>query len=346
VSETQIEPPWSTPLLGAGFRHVLAQDSAVQLLQRALARDRGAQAYLFEGPSGVGKQRTAFAFATALLCPEAKQQGTCSCLLCERIRAGKHPDVRLFCPRDEGDRNLAVDVVRNDILPFARFAPFEANAACVIFPEADVSFPVQHAEAANALLKTLEEPRQRVTFVLLSERPDRLLPTIRSRCQRVRFRPLPAAVLDTILEQHGVPPEARPAAIALSQGRADRALTLASDDQAERLLAWALRVDDAVVAARPGDLLDLAAEVAQSEQLDLLLSTLALFYRDVAQLALRDDATLSFPHQSAVLRQRASLLGARRAAERVAAIAETTEAMEEFNANPETAIDALLLGFA
>jgi DNA polymerase-3 subunit delta' len=329
-----------------GFAELLAQESAVQVLRQALAREQVAQAYLFEGPSGVGKETAALALAAAQLCPEARERGTCHCALCERIRTGKHPDVRVVRPRDEGDRNLAVDVIRNDILPFARFAPFEANAAFIIFPEADVSFPVQHAEAANALLKTLEEPRARVTFVLLSERPDRLLPTIRSRCQRVRFRPLPAAVLHGILERHGIPEPLRAAAIALAQGRADRALALAHDDQAERLLELSLRIDAAVTAARPGDLLDLAAELAQSEQLDMLLATLALFYRDVAQVALLDDPSrLSFPHRTDVLRERAALLGPRRAAERVAAIAETTDALD-CNANPETALDALLLGFA
>lgn len=334
------------PADSLGFAQLLAQDSAVQVLRHALEHDRVAHAYLFEGPSGVGKERAALSLAAALLCADARQSGSCVCAACERIRAGNHPDVRVFRPREEGNHNLPVEVVRNEILPFVRFAPFEAPAACLIFPQADVSFPDQHAESANALLKTLEEPRARITFILLSERPDRLLPTIRSRCQRLRFRPLPAAVLNGILERHGIPEQARAAAIALSQGSADRALALASDDQAERLLSLALRIDEAVAAARPGDLLDLAAELAQSEQLELQLSTLALFYRDVAQLSLRDDAaTLSFPHQTALLRERADRLGARAAAERVAAIAETNDALDR-NANAETALDALLFGFA
>ena len=344
------EPTASAPtervVAALGFEHVLAQPAAVQTLQRALAQDRVAHAYLFEGPGGVGKELAALSLAAALLCPEAQRSSAaCSCSLCERVRSGVHPDVRVFRPRDEGDRNLAVELVRSEVLPFARFAPFEARAACLIFPEADVSFPDQHQESANALLKTLEEPRPRITFILLAERPDRLLPTIRSRCQRVRFRPLPAAVLEQILERHGVPAEVRPAAIALAQGRADRALFLANEGVAERLLELALRIDDAVNAKKPGDLLDLAAELAQSEQRDLLLSTLAMFYGDVAQLALRDDARLAFPQQSTLLRERARALGARRAAERVGAIAETFDALER-NANPETALDALLLGFA
>jgi len=341
-----MEHPTESASQPEAFAHVAAQEQAVRVLQQALDRDRVAHAYLFEGPSGVGKQRVAVALACALLCRTARSGARCSCSICERIRAEKHPDVRIFRPRDEGDRNLQVDFIRTELLPFTKFAPFEGEAACVIFPEADVSFPVHHAEAANALLKTLEEPRQRVAFLLLSERPDRLLPTIRSRCQRVRFRPLPAAVLSDILSTAEVPEAARAPAIALSQGSADRALALAADGMVEQLVELVLRVDKAVAAARPGDLLDLAKELADSDQLDLLLSTLSLFYRDVAQLALdRADAQLSFPEQRVTLEARATQISAVEAAERVAAIAATQEAIER-NANAEIALDSLLFGFA
>jgi len=328
------------------FAHVSAQDGAVRVLQQALDRDRVAHAYLFEGPSGVGKQRVAVALACALLCRAARSGVHCSCSICQRIRAENHPDVRILRPRDEGDRNLQVELIRSELLPFTKFAPFEGEAACVIFPEADVSFPVHHAEAANALLKTLEEPRPKVTFLLLSERPDRLLPTIRSRCQRVRFRPLPRQTLELILSEHGTPEAGRAPAIALSQGSADRALALAADGLGERLVQTVMRVDQAVASARPGDLLDLAKELADSDQLDLLLSTLSLFYRDVAQLGLgQTDVSLSFPEQRQLLETRAAQVSAVEAAERVAAIAATQEAIER-NANAEIALDSLLFGFA
>src|SRR3954454_6855184 len=100
------------------FAHIAAQDSAVRILTHALEHDRVAHAYLFEGPSGVGKQRAALTLATALLCPEARRGGSCTCHTCERIRAGTHPDVRVIRPRDEGDRNLQVDYIRSEILPF------------------------------------------------------------------------------------------------------------------------------------------------------------------------------------------------------------------------------------
>ena len=331
------------------FAGIAAHEQALAILRHALDHDRVAHAYLFEGPSGVGKERAAMALATALLCPRARAGEACTCSVCERILAGNHPDVRVFRPRDEGDRNIQVETVRGELLPFTKFAPFEGPAACVIFPEADVSFPIHHAQAANTLLKTLEEPRPLVTFVLLSERPDRLLPTIRSRCQRVRFRPLPAAALNDILAKHEVPEALRAPAIALAQGRADRALALAQPegDNAASLLERVLRVDAAVAAARPGEMLELAHELADSDQLELLMSALSLFYRDVADSALRgDDAQLAFPSSREQLYARAATIGAVRAAERVAAIEELAENLEQRNANAEIALDALLFSFA
>jgi DNA polymerase-3 subunit delta' len=343
---TQTTQSTERAALPAVFDGIAAQDGALRVLQHALQKDRVAHAYLFEGPSGVGKERAAIALACALLCAKARAGESCACNGCERVRAGKHPDVRVFRPRDEGDRNLQVELIRTELLPFTKFAPFEAEAACVIFPEADVSFPIHHAEAANALLKTLEEPRPRVTFLLLSERPDRLLPTIRSRCQRVRFRPLPSSTLASIMASHDIPEAVRAPAVALSQGRADRALALSADNLVEKLVDFVLRVDEAVASAKPGDLLDLAHELADNDQLELLLSALSLFYRDVAHIALQTpEPNLSFPHLMSALTARAQSLGALACAERVAAIAAAGEAIDR-NANAEIALDALLFGFA
>src|SRR5262245_25069601 len=120
--------------LPAVWNGVAAQDGALRVLQHAFMSDRVAHAYLFEGQSGVGKEPVSIGLACALLCPKARACEACQCSACERIRAGNHPDVRVFRSRDEGDRNLQVELIRSELLPFTKFAPFEAEAACVIFP--------------------------------------------------------------------------------------------------------------------------------------------------------------------------------------------------------------------
>jgi len=323
------------------FDQVMAQPGAVRTLRRAVERDRIASAYLLEGPSGVGKKLAALALGQAILCELEPGKGCGACPTCRRIAEGKHPDVRLFGPRDEGNRNIQVELLRNEILPVAQYAPFEGRAALLIFPEADVSFPEAHPESANALLKTLEEPRRNVHFALLAERPDRLLPTIRSRCQSVRFNRLPPATLERILAAHGVKERERDAAVALADGRADVALSLAETGTSDAVLEHALRIDRCVQSSRPGSLVQLAEDLARSDELSLALDTLATFYRDVAaaSLGLPDDA-LVFRHEAEAVRDRAETLDAAQASARVELVRETVETFER-NANKQVALDAL-----
>lgn len=332
------EAPGRTPMTLSALR---AQPAAVATLNAALGGGRLAHAYLFAGPSGVGKQQAALALACAKNCPDAPGKGCGRCDVCKRIWEGHHPDIRVIPPRDEGNRNLQVDFVREQILPFTQFAPFEAQAALLIFPDADVSFPLQHAEAANALLKAIEEPRPGVGFILLSARPDRLLTTIRSRCQRVRFGPLPRELILDILAAHDTPPDERQTAAALCLGQADRALSLASEGRAAALLDAALSLDDAARARRPGALLDAAESLARRDDRDMVLDTLCLLYRDVAAAALDASETLLFSHRGEEIAERARQDTAADAARRFAAVQGLFAALER-NANPEIALGGLL----
>lgn len=319
----------------SALQGVRAQDGAVQALLRASEQGRVASAYLFDGPSGVGKELTAVSFATDVVARGNPQ-------IVDRIEADAHPDVRVFRPRDEGKRNIQVDVLRNEILPLAQFAPFEARSTFFIFPEADVSFPGFQPEAANALLKTLEEPRPNVHFILTSERADSLLPTIRSRCQRIRFGRLPGTVLRDILRRESVPEEAIDPAIALSAGRADVALALAREGMVEDLTTLVASVDDAVRDAGPGTLVEMSEQLARREDLELALLTLQSFYRDLAVSSLdMESEVLGFAAQADDLSVRAASVSPSAAAARVSLIHECMRSMQQ-NANRQVALDSLL----
>jgi DNA polymerase-3 subunit delta' len=322
---------------------IRGQNSAVRTLNRAVAEDRLPNAYLFEGPSGVGKQTTAMALAKARLCPDKPRKGCLSCSICTRISAGLHPDVRIFAPREEGSRNIQVEFVRSEILRIAQYAPFEAPAAFLIFPEADVSFPEAHPEAANALLKTLEEPRPNLCFVLIAERPERLLTTIRSRCQRLRFGRLPELVLAHVLESQGVPEAQHEAAIALAEGQADRALALIKDGMAAHLLGRALRVEQTLASKQTGRLVQLSEELSKADDCTAVLEMLTLVYRDVAARALHaPHESLRLPSAEAEVGALAARIGPRKAAENVQKLAELPELMAR-NANLQITLDHLLM---
>jgi DNA polymerase-3 subunit delta' len=228
------------------FSHILGQDTAVETLTRALETNRVHHAYRFEGPDGTGKEMAAFALAQALVCAAPSAPLGCGqCDACrravtfatERPYSPLHPDVRIvergFYPPDvlgqrtEEAKEISVHQIRAIVLANAAFPPHEGRARVFILRRAEE----MSTGAANALLKTLEEPRQGTHFVLLTSRPDRLLPTIRSRTLPIRFAPLPDTLLRSILTKRGIPPERQDLALELCAGSASAALALADEEE-------------------------------------------------------------------------------------------------------------------
>lgn len=158
-------------------------------LSRTLETGRVAHAYLFCGPAGCGKHTTAIAFAMALNCDVEPGAGCGRCATCERIAAGIHPDVRTLEPKGAA-KIIPIEDVRSQVVAAVGLPPHEARARVFLIEEATSLL----GPAANALLKTLEEPPASTHFILGTTAPDKLLPTIRSRCQKVSFVALPAAV--------------------------------------------------------------------------------------------------------------------------------------------------------
>jgi len=163
------------------------QERAVAQLRRSIERDRVPHAYLFSGPPGAPLYDAALALAMALSCQRAPGVGCdgdpeAMCTACAKIAAGIHPDV-VTLVREGAAQIVPIESVRNQVISRIGFPPHEGAVRVFVVEEATSLAP----PAANALLKTLEEPPARTLFVLCTTAPDQLLPTIRSRCQRVRF---------------------------------------------------------------------------------------------------------------------------------------------------------------
>ncbi len=161
---------------------ISGQDRVVGLLRRAIERDRVPHAYLFSGPVGAPLTETALALAAALNCQTSRGDACGVCESCTKIIGGFHPDVVTLIR--EGAANIVpIESVRTQVIGRIGLPPHEADTRVFIVEEATALAP----PAANALLKTLEEPPGRTLFVMCTTAPEQLLPTIRSRCQRVRF---------------------------------------------------------------------------------------------------------------------------------------------------------------
>ena len=287
---------------------VLAQDTAVATLRRALAKDRVHHAYLFDGPDGVGKERAAFGLAQALVCerrgldlPPDDACGACSaCLRAvprEDSRRPAHPDVivierGLYDPQTIGRRtpetqDISIDQVRTLVLTRAAFAPHEGRAKVFVVRRADEL----SVSSANALLKTLEEPGQRTHFVLLTSQADTLLPTIRSRTQRLRFAALPDDVVASLLVARGIDALRAAEVARLAGGSAQVALDLSDEEATAERARFVTRALDALDTPDLGAALDLAEEAKKDTgDLPLRLAALAsaLGLRAV-EAAARDD---------------------------------------------------------
>ncbi|HET6439177.1 MAG TPA: DNA polymerase III subunit delta', partial [Anaeromyxobacter sp.] len=225
------------------FSELIAQEHALAALRAALGRGVLHHAYLFGGPPGTGKGRAALLFAQAANCeggtpgPAGYRVDPCgTCRPCRKIEADNHPDVihlaeeRVMAkagrwepkPGRSPSKDIVVDQVRDLVDHRLSMKRFEGRRRFVLVDPAEAMNP----QAQNALLKTLEEPPDETTLVLVAGNPDALLPTIRSRCLRVAFHPIPDELIVARLTGEGRTPEAAGLAAALAGGSLGRALAL------------------------------------------------------------------------------------------------------------------------
>lgn len=268
---------------------LLGQDIAKTTLMRAFASQKVHHAYRFEGPEGVGKETAAFLFAQALVCEAPTAQGGCRvCSACKRAvslspddpKVPQHPDVillgrGLYPPNLLGGTSeatgISVEQVRRIVIARLGFPPHEGRALVVIIRAADELT----ISAANALLKTLEEPKNRTHFVLLTARPMKLLDTIRSRTLAIRFGPLAPEVMEKLLVSNDLPNEVLPYA----QGSLARAHELASAEARGVRDDFLQGLDRALTNKHPRSALDFAELRPEGRsELIALLSHVATSY--------------------------------------------------------------------
>ncbi len=367
-----------------GFAEIIGQDRALGGLRSALRRGALHHAYLFAGPEGVGKGTAARILAQAANCdgprrsraegqpdeaaPERVPGGVgglhpptfhdddpCGeCPPCKKIARGVHPDVvsiaeeRVMAKAGRWEprggrtpsKDIVVDQVRELVDRRLSLRRFEGRRRFVILDPADAMNP----QAQNALLKTLEEPPDDTTLVLVAAGADALLPTIRSRCLRVAFAPLPAALVEERLRAAGRPAEEARLAAALSGGSLGRALAL----DAEALKARRAAVEEA--AALPPDdagrWLAFARERAgdrdaAQETCELLL----VWLRDVlARAAVGAGVPIALGDLEAATAATAARLAPAEALRRGECVKEALVAIRH-NAAPALALERMLIGW-
>jgi len=263
------------------FRDILGQDRVLALLQGARRAGRLAHAYLFLGPEGVGRATVARALAAALNCHRPLDDGDAcgDCPSCRRLAAGTHPDFLVISP-EEGKSQIGIERIR-EFRRLTAYPPLDGGWRVALIKPAE-ALTVQNDAAANALLKTLEEPPDRHLLILTAGVEADLLPTVVSRCQKLSFVPLPFPLVALELERRrGLPPEQALLLAALSRGSLGRALAL-DPGELERQRAQVLSDLETLARGSAGEMLDWAARLNKSKaELENFLLLARLWYRDL-----------------------------------------------------------------
>lgn len=244
---------------------IIDQERVVGALRSTLAHGRVAHAYLFHGPDGTGKRAVALEFAKTLLCERASDEACDGCNACVKVARMVHADVHLLLayptdaepddvaerleligrnpyaiadfvrrpflgdPSKSSNRQATYTVARmhGDVRRTMSFKPVEGRYQIAILTDADLL----RVEASNAFLKVLEEPTSRSVFILTTSRPERLLPTILSRCQRIRFDPLVSDAIEAALvAREQVDPVAAATLARMASGSYSHAVELARNE--------------------------------------------------------------------------------------------------------------------
>jgi DNA polymerase-3 subunit delta' len=210
--------------MGSAFSEIFGQEQAVDWLRQAYAADRLPHGLIFAGRAGVGKATTARALSKLFLCEQPKEDQPCGrCESCKIFDSGNHPDYHVISKEliryhDKTGKykgiDLSIHVIRPELLEPASRKPVMGRGKVFVIEQADLMNP----QAQNALLKTLEEPAGRAIIILLTDQPGCLLPTIRSRCQMVRFAALDEKRVAKELQKRGHDAETAGNAAGLARG--------------------------------------------------------------------------------------------------------------------------------
>lgn len=249
------------------FENILGQPKVREFLRTSMMSDRVSHAYLFTGPAGSNKTMAAYALAQAIICPKGPagpRGGECGdCAGCSRVKRKKHPDVHYYAPG--GANGYLVEQIR-EIVADTALAPIQAKVKVYIIDRVELL----GTAAANAFLKTLEEPPANVVMILLGSTRESVLPTILSRCQVVPFRHIPASEAAGIVSQNtGASKEMSRIAIEACGGSITRAVEFLRAPGNERL-AFRNRVLSVLASLRRADDWDVIGYAA-----DLVLASKA-----------------------------------------------------------------------
>ena len=300
------------------WNDVIGHETVKRLLTAHLKTGRVANAYLFAGREGIGKRRLALEMAKALNCEARTEEGPCdACSSCTQMARRVHPDLHVLIPTGASEQ-ISIDTIRH-MLSRVALRPYRAKVQVVLLNGAERLTE----EAANSVLKTLEEPSATTCFLLITSQVSACLPTIVSRCQLLACSPLPAEAVERILISHETDPKIASEVAQLSDGSVSRALELAerwTDRQpilarcaSETASAW---LDEPLPETR--------------QEVDVLLEEMIGWLRDVAVAASGGPSLIAHTQHLEALNRQAKSLPVDRCARTAFELMQLRDSLEQF----------------
>lgn len=328
---------------------MLGHEWAVNLLKEHVAQGNYRHAYLITGSQGLGRRTLALRLAQALNCLEADSPGEpCrTCRTCRQIEAMQHPDLSVIQAEQIGG-TLIVDQIR-ELQRSLALAPYEARYRVALL----LRFEEAHPSAANALLKTLEEPPPQVVLIVTAESSDILLPTIVSRCEVLRLRPIaPATVAQGLQIRWDLPQDEAHLLAHISGGRPGYALKLHQEPSImEDRQAWLMDHHALLAASRVARFRHVEEKMIAGINKDKprvmarlrgILQVWLSLWRDVLLRSSGASGSLSNPDQLQAIERISIHIGLESAYKTVASLERTLNLLDK-NANPRLACEVLLL---
>lgn len=314
------------------------QPTVLKMIAKSIQKGRVAHAYLFEGERGTGKKDVSLLFAKSLFCLNRKEYKPCSeCINCRRIASGNHPDVHLIEPDGQSIRKAQIEALQAEFTKTG----VESNKKLYIIEHADR----MTANAANSLLKFLEEPHSETVAILLTEQYHRMLNTIISRCQTISFKPLPPSVLADYLKEQQVLGHIASVVAHMTNNR-EEALELSRNDWFAQARKIVLQLYEALNKSRFQALLVVQEQwlphFQEKQQIDLGLDLLLYIYRDLIYIQLGESEKVIFTDQLSYFNQQALTLSQKRLTENMTVILQA-KARLNTNMNPQLLMEQLVL---
>lgn len=320
------------------FKDIIGHEEIVTHLQTAIETGKVSHAYLFAGDNGAGKKMTAKAFAKALLCENGGINACGKCKSCIQTDSGNNPDLKIVT----GEKIiLSKEEIRSQVVEDAQIKPYAANKKVYIIPNAHLL----RIDAQNVLLKTIEEPPEYVVIILVADNIDAIIPTILSRCVKIKFKAIRDDIIKKyLMENCGLPDYAAKISAEFSGGSIGRAIRYASTQDFSAMKDKVIHIMRELDNMDLFDIMEQVNDLAKDkENMEDYLDLMLLWFRDVLMLKVTNDPNkLLYSEEYKSLAKQAQMRGYDDIEVILSAINKTKTRFKA-NVNMETALELLIL---